>query len=270
VASKKNGCVMKIENPQEFRATMIENHRQSYTLFKDTIEEIERIISTPRNIQPAYSAYNEALNLLFIQAYKSFSSVYVLWVRGNGEDAATILRRLMEIAFQIIYLEKAEENEKEERGAKYLAYFWGKMREFQKTGVLSQNDRDYWEKMFQKHKQFLNIDSKGKVLDWWGGGGIKALAQKVDLIDTYNEDYKFLSQMVHCPSVGIIVDISKGVFNIRSNKYDRRMEGILVYACRYMIAIAEKWNKTFNLLNRDWLSELTKRSLEFYKQGELH
>jgi hypothetical protein len=251
------------QSQREFIATMIENHRRAFTLFKDIMEEIERVISAQRDVQPAY---NRALDLLFIQTYKSFSSVYVLWVRGHGEDAVTILRRLLEIAFQVAWLEKAEKDEKEDRGAEYLAYFWSIAEDLPTD--FPEDKRIYFKQMLQKHERFLKRDKNGKILDWWGGGGINALARKVGLEDTYDKDYRRLCKTAHCTAQGILPCINNDVINIRSNQYDRFMEGILVFACRYMISIANSWNITFELLNNERLSELCKISLEFFGDGE--
>jgi hypothetical protein len=201
--------------------------------------------------------------------------VYVLWVRGNGEDAATILRRLMEIAFQVKGLSMADNQQRDERGTNYLAYFWYVVKEITKDiDNFSQDNRDYIERMYKQHKHLLIKDKNGRILDWWGGGGICELAKKVGCKDAYDKDYRLLSKMSHCTSAGILYHENGNTIHLRSNEYDPRMEAILVFASYYMVFITNTWNETFRLLNSDNLNDLVNKCenkcMELKTQGGMH
>jgi len=80
-----------MSEPAEFQAWMVEANRPAFILWRRVCSLMEEAIVRPRNIQPAFA---RALDMLLIQAFKSFASLYLLCVRGLGEDAATLLRRL--------------------------------------------------------------------------------------------------------------------------------------------------------------------------------
>ena len=138
-----------MSEPTEFIRRMIEENRLAFDLWKRVCCPLEEAVVRPRNIQPAFS---RALDLLFIQAFKSFSSLYVLCARGLSEDAATILRRLLEVSNQAVFLaQDADAKERENRGKRYLAYFWAQVPDRLKFD-LDPVHRQWWEKMFQLHK----------------------------------------------------------------------------------------------------------------------
>lgn len=240
--------------PAEFQARMIEENRPAFIFWSRVCSLIEDAIVTPRNIQPAYA---RALDMLFIQAFKSFSSLYVLCVRGLGEDAATILRRLLEVSMQAKFLAQ-DPKEREDRGRRYMAYFWAQVPTDLRRD-LDPATRRWWQEMFERHKGFLSFHPHGQVKNWWGGT-IRDLFAKLRREDTYDEDYNLLSQMAHGTSQGILLEKRAERIEILTG---RMVPEILVFGCRYVLLIAQLWNECFNVIDEETMSSLMAEALAF-------
>jgi hypothetical protein len=244
----------KEETPAKFRARIIDENRAAFDLWRHTCALVEGAIPTPRDISDPYA---RALDLLFIQGYKSFSSLYVLCVRGQGEDAATILRRLLEISLQAGYLANDPEA-RELRGKQYLAYYWAQVPDLLKTG-LDVPTRERLNAMYEAHKHLLAFDRRGRPSNWWSGT-IRDLADRLGLLDTYDQDYTFLSQMAHGTTQGILLEIRSEGIEIRS---DRMVREILVFGCRYILGLTLLWNERFNLVDEKVRTGLSSKALGF-------
>jgi len=215
---------------------------------------VEGAVPKPRDISVPYA---RALDLLFIQGYKSFSSLYVLCVRGEGEDAATILRRLLAISWQAGYLANDPEA-RELRGKQYLAYYWAQVPDLLKAG-LDAPTRERLEAMYKAHKHLLAFDRRGRPRNWWCGT-IRDLADRLGLLETYDQDYTFLSQMAHGTTQGILLEVRSEGIEIRSH---RMVPEILVFGCRYILGLALFWNESFNLVDEEVRAGLSSEALGF-------
>src|SRR5450755_3747098 len=86
-----------------FRKQMLDRHRPAFDVWFRLAQLLENAVVKERK-GTLQSAFACALDLLFIEAFKSHGSLYFLCVNGCGEDAATIARRLFENALQVGYL----------------------------------------------------------------------------------------------------------------------------------------------------------------------
>lgn len=227
---------------------MIERHRPAFNLWRLVHELLEGLVVIPRTLP---SAYARALDLLFIQAFKSHGSLYSLCVMGHGEDAATIARRLLEIALQVGYL-CLEDQEREKRGELYLAYFWHNAKEIIALDI-PEDRRQWWEKQYDIHKALLPLKPSGEPLQNWSGLSFAAIADKIGLKDTYEKDYRFLSNVAHCSARGLLLEKSDGTIQITT---DVLVNELLVYGTRYMLAVTLYWNEQFALADSAKLAEL--------------
>lgn len=210
-----------ILSPREFRAQTIDDNRPAFELWKATSSLIEPAISSPRAIPGPYEA---ACDLLFIQAFKASCSVYILAVRGHEEDAATILRRLLEIVAQLGYLDQPVNSE--ERKSRAEAYL--------------QQDPD-----------------RGRF--WWGGN-FRNLFGSLNLVASYDQDYRFLAQIAHAAARRVSLQVEGSVIQIRSTK---GFTPLLVFSCRYLLGAARIWNECFALLEDKELERLSREGLSF-------
>ena len=102
-------------------------------------------------------------------------------VRGHEEDAATILRRLLEISGQILYLEKPELNQREALAEAYLAY------------------------------------DPAQKRPWVS---FKTAFDSIGRLDTYQSDYKFRSRVAHAAAKrGLPHRLKDGEIQIRSAEF---------------------------------------------------
>jgi hypothetical protein len=198
--------------PGQFRARMIDHHRRFFKLWGRCHEVLERCVTVPRDISQPYA---RALDILFVEAFKSHGSIYVLLVRGHGECAATILRRLLEIAFQVGYLAD-KPSSRQDRAERYLAWFWCQAHD-RVRAVLPRKEKAWWQVQYHNHKHLI-LDASGKPFrNWWGKGSIRDLAVALNLADTYDRDYKFLCQFAHCTSQGLLLERRGSNVEIRTD-----------------------------------------------------
>jgi hypothetical protein len=237
------------------KAEMINKHRAAFYLWGDCHKMLEELAVKDRDLAPPLV---RALDILFLEAFKSHGSLYPLCVMGHGEDAATIARRLFEIALQVGYI-TSEPSSSEDRAKRYLARFWLEAEERLKKDIPA-SQREYWQDQYDRHKHLL-LNSKGKPFrNWWGDSTFADLAEELGVRRTYDEDYRFLSRIAHCAAPGILIGVKSAVINIKT---DFLVREILVFGTRYILGILERWNEHFRLADPVQLDGITKRALEF-------
>jgi hypothetical protein len=241
--------------PSDFKARMIERHRPSFDLWRRCHELLELGIPLSRDVS---LPYQRALDILFVQQFKSHGSLYFLCVHGHGEDAATILRRMLEIAFQADYL-CGDLGQRDSRAEKYLAWFWLQVSDRLKANATTQ-EKSWWQQKYDTYKHMILGPTGRPYRNWWGDKTIKDLARELGWEDTYNQDYRFLSQMAHCTSQGILLHRVGNVVEIRT---DILVREILVFGTRYMLNVAKHWNDAFGLMELAKLTELAKDAVNF-------
>lgn len=238
----------------------LERHKAAFGLWLLIHEELEDAVIRDRNPNTAFA---RAIDLLFIQAFKSHGSLYSLCVIGHCEDAATIARRIFEVALQMGYLD-SEEPERENRGKRYLAYFlhlvWGIL----SSPSLTPEERGQWQQLYDQNKSWLKLNKSGNPLPNWSGLSIADLARKLNMMQTYTEDYRFLSNMAHASSAGSLLSMRDGRLHITD---DTAATPILVYGTRYMLAVTEVWNAHFKLVEEPKMVEFRERCLGFDLQA---
>src|SRR5262245_38187407 len=88
-----------MDAPREFRARVIEKYAVYFSFCQKVAATFEKALDKPQELHDEVA---RVLSMFMYQAYKAHSSMYVLAVRAFVEDAATITRRLLEIAVQAI------------------------------------------------------------------------------------------------------------------------------------------------------------------------
>ncbi len=234
---------------------MIDRHRPAFKLWGRCHKLLEDVIPQGRDLSLPFS---RALDILFIQAFKSHGSLYYLCVHGHGEDGATILRRTLEIAFQVRYLCN-DATKREDRARRYLAWFWLQAQKRMRAGLPS-SQQTWWQAQYNAHKHLIFRSSGQPLRNWWGDSTIRNVANELGLLDTYDQDYRFLSEMAHCTAQGVLLERRGNVVEIRT---DMLVREILVFGTRYMIEIARWWNEHFSLLKTQLLGDLAQEAVNF-------
>ncbi len=250
-----------VESNAAAKNATLARHSAAFGLWLIVHQTLEGVVIRDRNLQ---SSFARALDHLFIQAFKSHGSLYSLCVIGHCEDAATISRRIFEISLQVGYLD-SEEPERENRGREYLAYFFHLV----PKGILSNpslppEERKRWQDLYDQNKQWLKFTNSGNPRPNWSGLGIADLASKLKRQQTYDEDYRFLSNMAHGSAAGSLLRMVDGKLQITD---DSAATPILVYGTRYMLAVTEVWNAHFKLIEESKMVELRNSCLNFDLQG---
>ena len=98
-----------MESNAAAKKATLTRHNAAFGLWLFVHQTLEDVVIRDRDI---YSSFARALDHLFIQAFKSHGSLYLLCVHGHCEDAATIARRIFEIALQMGYIILKNRNEK--------------------------------------------------------------------------------------------------------------------------------------------------------------
>jgi hypothetical protein len=238
----------------------IERHRGAMGLWRLVHETLEEVVIRDRQHR---RPFERALDLLFIQAFKSHGSLYSLCVIGHCEDAATIARRILELALQAGYLD-AEELERDRRGSEYLAYFWHLAPGVLANPSLLAEERKRWQDAYDQNKSWMKFDKNGRPLPNWSGLSFSEMAAKLNTQQSYKNDYRFLSNAAHGSSAGVMMNVVQDVLQIYD---DRFVSGILVAGTCYMCAIAELWNIHFRLIEETKLKELRDKGLSFDFDG---
>jgi hypothetical protein len=247
-------------NAASKKATL-ELHKVAFDLWLLIHKELEGAVIHERNPN---SAFARAIDLLFIQAFKSHGSLYSLCVIGHCEDAATIARRIFEVGLQLGYLD-AEEPERENRGKQYLAYFFHLVpKGILANPSLTSEERKQWQQLYDQNKRWLKYSKSGNPLSSWSGLSIADLARKLNVMQTYNKDYRFLSNMAHGSSAGLLLGMRDGQLQVTD---DTAATPILVYGTRYMLAVAEVWNAHFKFIEESRMAEFGKQCLAFDLQA---
>lgn len=156
----KAEIIQGIEQNRALKKEMLEKHRPAFHgIWLPLAQVMEEAVVKPRILD---SAFARALDLFFIETFKSHQSLYLLAVAGHEEDAATIDRRLLEIALQVAYL-CSDPAKREERGEQYLAHFWHNAQSILASVDLPQERREWWEDQYNHHKKWLQFDNKGTL-----------------------------------------------------------------------------------------------------------
>jgi hypothetical protein len=234
----------------------IERHRAAFDFWFFIHEPLEDVVARARNHK---GSFGRALDLLFIQAFKSHGSLYSLCVLGHCEDAATIARRILEIAFQVGYLD-SEEPERENRGKQYLAYFWHLTIGILADPSLTPEIRQRWQQLYEQNKKWLKFNKRGRPLPSWSGLSFADLASKLGMQESYDVDYRFLSNAAHSSAAGAMWNVVGGSLQITDDTF---VTPILVYGTRYMLAVTEIWNAHFQLLEDQKIEAFRNQGLNF-------
>jgi hypothetical protein len=188
--------------------------------------------------------------MLMIQAYKAHLSVLLLAQDGHIEDAATICRRLLELAIQAIYIGADDtESVRIERASRFVADLWDNLGEGWRARLPAPVS-DEWQKI---HDAVGPLPPKRPR---WGPT-FKQMFEYAEKIDTYDQDYTYLSKLAHGSSEELVLRYSYDTVLVRSTPH---VGMLLVFSSRYYLSVAEIWNRAFNVFGDSALNEFVRRS----------
>ncbi|MGP0017718.1 MAG: DUF5677 domain-containing protein [Candidatus Sulfotelmatobacter sp.] len=71
---------------------------------------------------------------------------------------------------------------------------------------MTPEERKKWQDLYDQNKKWLEFTKSGNPLPSWSGLGVADLASKLKMQKTYDEDYRFLSNMAHASSAGSLLE----------------------------------------------------------------
>jgi hypothetical protein len=200
---------------------------------------------TERNLSNPVSI---ALDMLMYQAVKSSGALSLLSQHALLEDAATISRRLMELAITAAYIYcDGNEAAQASRAARYLVHMWRQLPERALVHI-PETVQTEWRALDARIG-----DSLPRTAKRWGPLW-KGMFTDVGAEDLYQEDYTYLSAMAHGSPDDLIVLFSHQT--IRVHRHDHA--GILlIYGTKYLMIVATTWNRLFRIVPDDEVGQLT-------------
>lgn len=186
-------------NEHEFRKVIHQNYREHFGHFHALHRFAENAMVNYRGFTA--NAYVASLQLIFPRAFKSFDSVRRLCEVALCEDAAVILRSLLNLLAVTRWISL----DPEKRASRYFAWYWIQMhRDMERyKGIVP----PYWITTIQERyaavkPQFEYKDAKGRtsLAEHWyqpEARNIRDLFAKTELEQQYVEGYRLLSGVEH-------------------------------------------------------------------------
>jgi hypothetical protein len=256
---------------EEFRRGIVEKHRQYFDHIYMLHQFAEEAARKYRGL--SRTAYHASLSLIFAKAYKSFDAVRRLCEIASCEDAAVILRSLLNLlaVTRWISLDPGK------RAKKYLAWYWVAMR----TDAERFKDRfpAAWIPTIQGHynrvkREFECKDAKGKIRlakRWYEPEArtIQDLFVQVGLETQYEEAYRTLSAVEHSDCIAyfaMVAESEKGTDESRLEVHsDLFVPPYLRNAFQYFGDIFSICNRTNPLADATTLKEIITTGIKFYE-----
>jgi hypothetical protein len=196
---------------------------------------MERALPKDRDLSDLVS---RAVDMLFVQAFKSMTSVRELASLALSEDAATLTRRLMELAVRSIFIARdSEEQTRIDRAEAYLAALWNEWPTELRV-IIAETERNAWETITSAYPQH---DASGRRRR---KPSIREQFNYAEQPETYRTDYSYLSSIAHGLPPAFVHQYSQGIVQIHD---DREVPRLLVYSASYGLATFLVWQEHFEI-----------------------
>jgi hypothetical protein len=226
---------VKMLTREQFRDAIRTRHEAAFDLQHAVVVEMERRITEQRDLSDLVS---RSVDMLFVQGFKALTAVGELASVSLAEDAATIVRRLMELGVWAIYIARdSEEETRRERAGGYLASLWEEWPP-ELYDVIPEPDRKAWAAVA---KSYPAIDSAGKRRR---RPTVRELFDYAGHPQTYIEDYAHLSAISHGRPPALVHGYSRGRIAIHD---DGEVSTLLVYGSSYGLVTFLVWLEHFDL-----------------------
>lgn len=255
----------------EFRQNLVARYPVHFDHVYRLLSFAQEALGTYKGSPP--TAYHMCLVLILPKGYKSFDAVRRLCEIASCEDAAVVLRSLL----NLLAVTRWVSVDRNKRGKKYLAWYWVAM----KADAECFRDRmpTHWIPMIQTHydrvkSQFEYQDAKGKTRmpTHWYQPDVKTLKEmfiEVGLEKHYEEAYKPLSGIEHSDATAYLPML----ISMEQKEGERRLEvqsdlnvpHYLRNAFQYFGEILKLCNEANHLADDSQLQRIISDGIEFYK-----
>jgi len=148
------------------------------------------------------SAFQQVVCFLFGKACKSYHAIHLLCKGSFGQDAAILVRSLLEILINLFYI---AEEESEQRAENFIRYWIimekHRLEKCKKRGLLNSIQEE--NQIIQKYEEEIDRRKKGGIKEKrgkeykWSGKSIAQMAREVGLDYHHDVIYWRLSQIAH-------------------------------------------------------------------------
>ena len=212
------------------------------------------------------------------KAYKTQAAILLLCQQGYGQDAAILVRSLIELLITLLYILKDPTDERIQR---YFAYDWimrKKMYNYGKTKpeileILKERNQNLKQgdnPIEEVEKQAIAMQTKYNYKKDWSDKNMREMAEEVGRVDLYLTVYRLQSQIMHtAPRVmnEYVVNDGKGI-TIEVGQNERWVEETLVTTFDCFYNIVGQYDKLLKLGFATKLDEIAKRYVE--QVGEIN
>ena len=224
------------DETRKFRALVLAAHRPAFDLHMNVLRRFEEAMVSTRELS---NPTRTALDMLMYQAFKSSGALSLLTQHALLEDAATINRRLMELAITATYIYgDGVEADQASRAARYLVHMWRQLPE-QALRQLSEQAIAEWRELDASVGDTL----PAKARRW--GPLWKDMFTDVGATDLYQEDYTFLSSMAHGSPDDLILLFSHRTIRVHRHGH---ASTLLKFGTRYLMIVGGMWNNVFGVI----------------------
>ncbi|MGH7514082.1 MAG: hypothetical protein ACREOQ_14300 [Gemmatimonadales bacterium] len=201
-----------------------------------------------------------ALDMLFVQCFKAHVSTYQLATLAQVEDAATIIRRSLELAVQAVYIgRESSEKERRKRAGRFLAFLWVKW-PAQLRKAIPADERQAWDAVLQTYGAGFT-----PARPRWGPtfADIFADLEEADTAagtprSSYRDDYSYLSNIAHGTPPTLVHSYAQPVMPLHDARLVPRL---LAIGSMYTLACAMIWNEAYQLIDDARLAALGGRAI---------
>jgi hypothetical protein len=255
----------------QFREMTVAKHREHFDNFYRLHQLAQDSLGKYKGFTGKH--YQAALHLIFPRAYKSFDSIRRLCEVASCEDAAVILRCLLNLMVVTRWISLKPQV----RARKYLAWYWVEMnREAkQSQGVIP----PAWVADVQKHYQgvkplFERKDKKGRTKtakQWYEpeAHSILDLFKEVGLEKQYEEGYRPLSGVEHSDALAYFAMVAQSERKQNERKLEIQSDLFVPHYLRngfqYFGDIFRTCNKTIAFADQKQLEQTVTEGMKFYE-----
>lgn len=256
---------------EEFRQGIVEKHREHFDHIYGLHQFAEEAIRKYRGLSK--TAYHASLSLIFPKAFKSFDAIRRLCEIASCEDAAVILRSLLNLLAVTRWISLSPH----ERAGRYLAWYWIAM--YSDANQFKNRFPAQWIPVIRTHydrakSQFEYKDAKGKVRmaeKWYEPDArtIRDLFVQVGLEKHYEEAYRPLSGVEHSDCTAYFAMVAEAERSVGEKRLEVQSDLFVPHylrnAFQYFGEIFRICNKTNPLADTTKLEEIIGVGIKFFE-----
>jgi hypothetical protein len=254
----------------DYAALIYEKYNEHFDHYYELLKFAQAALMSHRSL--AKDSYHTALLYIAPRAFKSFDSIRRLCEVVACEDAAVVLRCILNLMAVTRWISL----DQEKRAKKFLGWYWVELQERaeQRPDMFPAKEKANIQKRFDAEKSQFEVTRKGKlalVEQWYQPevNNIFELFKEVDLDQEYREAYVTLSGIEHSDVMAFFPMFAGAEFKDGERKLaiqsDMFVRNYLRNGFQYFADILGTCNKTIPFADVDGLRKIVDAGMAFYK-----